>query len=341
MFKSSVIPLILLLCILLIGSSQAKQELQHDVISLPLNKEISVNLPNKPNYFIGPRKFYRVILKAEVKPGRKYTLDIRYPQIDNVWLHISLWTGSPYNQRPSATLNTPTSSSSRNQCIKRCWNITQANFNISPKSNGDIVYITISSRHPNIPLKLRLRYPAVADATLRELRLLPGCSCNRQEKFRFGWIITSDLKLTESSEDSSILIEAEDELASYVKGLGTSWDSRELSDIPHSGRGYWYLSREGDKLLYIFRVKESGVYRLWIRDYNDGRFPEDFRTLEVYVDENKFNVPANTIGSGWGWHSFGEVRLDRGPHILIIRKKKTTKAAGLVDAIKIELIRAR
>ncbi len=139
---------------------------------------------------------------------------------------------------------------------------------------------------------------------------------------------------------TGIFIEAEDELSTNVKlsGSEVSWHSKKLSILPHSGKGYWYLSRGGDWLLYVFNVPSDGNYKLWVKDLNDRKHPHRARTIVVKIDsEKEFKVPANTSpGSyGWGWHLIGTVHLVKGKHIMKIVKESTTSAAAVLDAFYI------
>ena len=142
------------------------------------------------------------------------------------------------------------------------------------------------------------------------------------------------------SPTSSIWVEAEDETAYNVFIPTTpgewSWRSRELANLPHSGRGYWYLSRGGDWLLYVIDVPRAGMYKLWIKDANDRKHPYGARTVEIFMDCKKIASVPETSNPGpdtWGWHIAGTINyLSRGKHVMLVRKEATTSAAALIDA---------
>lgn len=129
-----------------------------------------------------------------------------------------------------------------------------------------------------------------------------------------------------------VWLEAEEE-AAFQTGVTASG---EQSSLPHSGKGYWYLAKGGDWVLYIFQVSKPGTYHLWLKDYNDGMHPVSDRAVEVSIDCNPVGVFAairRPGPEGWGWHKVAQVELKEGHHFIKIRKERTTLAPTILDAV--------
>ncbi len=220
---------------------------------------------------------------------------------------------------------------------------------IPPKTAQQAVGIqaVFKLRPTDTPDKLRgLFYPwqvywdSNQNLTRRYDGLQPGNPLNNRP---YHYVLTrteSTGAVSSYSAGSGLLIEAEDEKDSGLYTPGPSepsyqWSSRELANLPHSGRGYWYLSRKGDWLLYVFDIPVDGNYSLWIKDLNDQRHPAGARTVLINIDcENQYRVPENTRpdNSGWGWHQFGKLYLKKGRHIMKVQKEATTSGAAVIDA---------
>ena len=242
---------------------------------------------------------------------------------------------------------------------------------VNGEIKGDEVILTVTYNDPNLIARWIPRKTAKQAVGIKSIfKLTPSSDPGKMEGLFYSWHVYWDsnkdltkkydalqsgnpsndkpsryiLVRKESSLYSShheqltgITIEAEDELSANVISTKGSWQwrSRELSNLPHSGKGYWYLSRGGDWLLYVFNVPSDGTYKLWVKDLNDRKHPHEARTILVNIDSGReFRVPANTSpGSyGWGWHLIGTVYLTKGKHIMKVVKESTTSAAAVLDA---------
>ena len=141
--------------------------------------------------------------------------------------------------------------------------------------------------------------------------------------------------VTVSLQDSKgIWLEAEEESSGNVAKENGGGEGALYTGF--SGAGYWYLGTGGDWLMYMFEIRESGVFYVWLRDFNDGKHPVDQRTVEVLIDDQPVaEVPANnhSTNSGWSWHIAARTEIPSGKHIIMVRKKASNLAAAVIDAL--------
>ncbi|MBW1713959.1 MAG: hypothetical protein JRJ59_12525 [Deltaproteobacteria bacterium] len=133
---------------------------------------------------------------------------------------------------------------------------------------------------------------------------------------------------------TGFLIEAEEELDS---GLLRPGEAQVLGDLPHSGRGYWRLTSAGDWLVYSFEPPQAGLNYIWLREYFGGRpRPARERTLEVLVDCREIEpatIRETPRDHNWAWRMVGQVRLNLGKHLLVLRKRAASPDPDLIDAL--------
>ncbi len=340
------------------------------IINGEINKLIRANLPASPSKTEKFKNRYVVILRFLVIPGQKYTLDINYP-VDKADRSIQIYgynplleKNLPYNKKGGKYINFTSRSPSPCPPPPNCWLTEEHNIEISPDSSGQYLYIAIVSKKASLQNSVILRFPALPDKLITMPKIPPLCPpldgryyCGKyNSKILRGSIkkvflqsldIDSTKAFSKSKKEaiSGLIIEAENEIEYSVFTPESSkasykWRSQKLANLPHSGKGYWYLSRKGDWLLYVFNVPKDGIYKLWIKDFNDMKHPFGSRTIIVNIDcEKKFRVPENTSPKdyGWGWHLIGTIKLKKGKHIMKIKKEATTSAAAVIDAYYITL----
>ncbi len=335
------------------------------IINGEVNKLIRANLPVSPSRTDKFKNRYVVVLKFLVTPGQKYTLDVNYP-VDKAGRSIQIYgynpvleKSLPYDKQGGIYVNFTSSSPSPCPPPPGCWLTEEFNIEISGDSPGRYLYVAIVSKKASLKNSVILRFPALPDKLVTMPKIPPLCPpldgkyyCGKYNSKVFrGSVKKVFLQFLDANQERSFsksqenavtgfIIEAENEMESWVftpehSKNAYQWRSRKLANLPHSGKGYWYLSRKGDWLLYVFDVSKNGNYKLWIKDFNDLKHPPGARTIIVNIDcEKKFRVPENTSpkDSGWGWHLIGTIYLKKGKHIMKIEKEATTSAAALIDA---------
>ncbi|MDD5251628.1 MAG: hypothetical protein PHT12_03260 [Patescibacteria group bacterium] len=143
---------------------------------------------------------------------------------------------------------------------------------------------------------------------------------------------------------AGIWIEAEQEVASFIKPIGTrpATNTKEINPPwrpPYYGTGDWYLAAGGEWLKYSFTVPKAAKYSFWIRDYVDKFQARGIRRVIVEIDGKRYAVTGENDRNPQGdkgtfaWHKVGSgIQLTAGAHTLTITKEKTTAGAAILDA---------
>ncbi|MBT97937.1 MAG: hypothetical protein CL902_04835 [Dehalococcoidia bacterium] len=143
-----------------------------------------------------------------------------------------------------------------------------------------------------------------------------------------------------------IFFEAEDETEARLLPASESWHSHEeFVNVPPasnrpgpSGGGNWYLSRNGESLVYEFDAPLAGEYSIYVRDFSSNDWPPGYRSMRINMDDIDLGIHAeNDIRAAYppgvfGWHKTTVVALEEGPYTMIVTKEGPAQAGPLLDA---------
>ncbi len=131
------------------------------------------------------RNMYVQLITYVVKKGQKYTLSIKYPG-DGIGRSIMFTGYNPYKSKGSAI-------SFQVHNISNAFFVRRINFSNSVNSTYDRVIVIISTIKPNVPVYLKIEYPALSDSIINSSTSVIGAP--QLGKQNFGIIIRNPLLL--------------------------------------------------------------------------------------------------------------------------------------------------